>query len=156
MATRTDLSRRLDALAATLWNLGADFPVPVLQQTTSGVVGFELSALLPGPPPPLAPEIAITERWSPDGRDRFRLREYAYEFIERPLDRRRAFHRHDDAWFLEHHAVTVHEHCEEVIGAPACSHYFGLPIDPFEAIQRFLVQWGQAEPLGCADLRCMA
>ena len=50
----------------------------------------------------------------------------------------------------------THEHCEEALGAPACEHYFGLPVDAYDAVRRFTMLWGQPGPLGCDDLRCMA
>jgi hypothetical protein len=51
--------------------------------------------------------------------------------------------------------VLVHEHCDEILGAPTCSHYYGLPVTAYEAIDRFLSTWSQPGPLGCAQLRCM-
>ena len=77
------------------------------------------------------------------------------ELWENVLARRRAFHRHDPNRFDRAFGVVVHEHCEEILGRPACDHYFGLPVDAYEAIERFLSSWGQPTPLGCAGLRCM-
>lgn len=154
MATRRSVVRRVETLATTLWRLGAEFPIPAVNEFEPSGLSFSFAALLPGPPPPQAPEIRLGERWSRVERDRYLLVQYEYDFIERPLNRRRAFHRHDESWFLDRFAVTVHEHCEEVIGQAACSHYYGLPIDPFEAIRRFTLLWAQAE-LGCGDLQCM-
>ncbi|NJD30006.1 MAG: hypothetical protein FIA92_17140 [Chloroflexi bacterium] len=143
-------------MATTLWSIGAEVPVPELIEYDGEELAFAFGALLPGPQSPRAPEIWLGERWTAVEQDDYRLTSYVYEFIERALDRRQAFHRHDEDWFLDRYAVTVHQHCEEVIGEPVCSHYFGLPIDPFEAVHRFFVQWGQPGPLGCAELRCMS
>jgi hypothetical protein len=97
----------------------------------------------------------MTEIWEPASGREYTRAEYAYDFVERPLDRRRAFHRHDEAEFLRRYGVAVHEHCEEVLGAPACRHYMGLPLDGHEAIRRFTILWGQPHPLGCSGLRCL-
>ena len=75
--------------------------------------------------------------------------------MDHPLGRRRAFHRHDPDHFAREFGVLVHEHCEEELGAETCSHYFGLPVDGFEAIRRFTALWGQPTELACSDLRCM-
>lgn len=49
----------------------------------------------------------------------------------------------------------MHEHCEERLGTPACDHYYGLPLNGFDAIRHFASMWGQAADLGCTGLRCM-
>ena len=98
----------------------------------------------------------MAELWELDGPEDYRRREYVYDLVEHPLARRRAFHGHDPEHFARSFSVLVHEHCEEVLGQPACDHYYGLPVDAYEAIRRFASMWGQREPLGCADLRCMS
>lgn len=158
MATLLDLRVYLGRLAATLWNYGADFPVPSLDPYDDGAVGFDLVATLPGVSVPKPAIIKIAEVWTPrrtgETRDYVRA-EYTYDFVEHPLNRRRAFHRHDEGDFLREHGVAVHEHCEEVLEQPACDHYFGLPVDGDEAIRRFMILWGQTSPLGCSQLRCI-
>ncbi len=72
-----------------------------------------------------------------------------------PRNRRRAFHSTQREFYARHFGVLVHEHCEEVLGAPVCGHYYGLPVTAYEAIAMFTAIWGQPGPLGCADLRCM-
>jgi hypothetical protein len=156
MATKTELRRYVGTLASILWNYGASFPVPTLDAYPEGDLGFSISAELPGAAVPRAAVLELTEVWSPEGRGQYRRVEYAYEFIEHPIGRRRAFHRHDPDYFAREFGVVVHEHCEERIGVPTCSHYFGLPIDGYEAIRRFLSAWGRPTPFGCAALRCMS
>ncbi len=155
MATTLELRRHLGTLASILWNYGAAFPVPTLNPYEDGAFGFELRAVLPGPGVADPAEIVLAEAWEPVGQDDYRLTEYAYDFIERPLDRRLAFHRHDEEAFLRAFAVAVHEHCEERLGRPACDHYLGLPVDAYEAVRRFTVLWGQPGRLGCDDRRCI-
>lgn len=156
LATIHDLQLHLGRLATILWNYGATFPVPTLDAyEDTGNVGFELVAELPGLAPPKPAIIKMSEIWESAGAPDFRRREYAYDFVEHPLGRRRAFHSHHAEHFAREFDVLVHEHCEEVLGQPKCDHYFGLPVDGYEAIRRFTSLWGQPVPLGCADLRCM-
>lgn len=155
MATRTELRRYVGTLASILWNYGATFPVPILDTYPDGELGFEILAELPGPLVPKAAVLELVEAWTPERRGQYRLSGYTYDFIEYPLGRRRAFHRHDPNYFAREFGVVVHEHCEEQLGEPTCRHYYGLPIDAYEAIRRFLSSWGQAAPLGCAALPYM-
>lgn len=154
MATPLQLQSYLGRLAATLWNFGAEFPVPTLDSYDSGEMGFSFTARMPGSDAPKAATIKIVEIWAPDAGEFVRV-EYDYDFVEHPLNRRRAFHRHFEDYFLREFGVTVHEHCEEILGMPACEHYFGLPVDADEAIRHFTIRWGQPGPLGCDQLRCI-
>ena len=156
MATLVEVQDHLCTLAAILWNLGATFPSPTLDQyQDTGNVGFELTAELPGADSPRPGVIKLSEIWAATTRGQFSRLEYAYDFLEHPLRRRRAFHSHDSAAFAGAFRVLVHEHCEETLGAPLCDHYFGLPVDAYEAIRRFTILWRQPGPIGCAELQCM-
>jgi hypothetical protein len=156
MTTLYELRGHLGTLAATLWNYGATFAVPTLDTYNSGEVGFSFSAELPGSEIPKPAVIRLAEIWALDGPDDFGRREYEFDFIEYPLDRRRAFHGHDPDHFAREFQILVHEHCEEHLGSPACGHYYGLPITGFEAIRQFTSLWGQPVLLGCARLRCIS
>jgi hypothetical protein len=155
MASEVYLRRHAHRLATILRRYGAESADPRLDPYDSGERAFTVSAALPGPAQPDAAEIRLAEVWRQVRPDDFRLDRYSYEFIERPLQRRRAFHRHDVPQFLEEYTVTVHEHCEEVLGQAVCEHHYGLPIDAYEAIHEFVVMWGQPGPLGCAERKCM-
>ena len=156
MATLDELQVYLGTLATILWNYGASFAVPTLDQyEDTGNVGFKFSAELGGSDSPKPAIVKVVEIWEPSGPGAFRRREYEYDFIEHPLNRRRAFHGHHPEHFGREFNVLVHEHCEEVLDQPACDHYYGLPVDGYEAVRRFASLWGQPGPLGCADLRCM-
>ena len=155
MATVLEVRNYLGSLSAILWNYGAEFPVPTLDDYGANQVGFELVAELPGVLVPRPAEIKLAEIWGPGRSSGLERLEYEYDFVEHPMNRRRAFHGHDRDWFAQEFGVFVHEHCEEELGAPACSHYFGLPMDGFEAIHAFAALWGQHVPLGCSGLRCM-
>lgn len=155
MAGQQELQQYLGSLSAILWNFGAAFPVPTLDVFDSGELGFAFDAVLPGADIPRPAVIRLSEIWQPTQPTGYRRLEYAYDFMEYPLDRRRAFHGHDPDHFAQEFGVLVHEHCEERLGKPMCRHYYGLPVDGFEAISAFVRLWGQTLPLGCADLRCM-
>lgn len=157
MATVPELKDHLGTLAVILWNYGALFPLPSLAQyEDTGNLGFSFSADLPGSDRPAPATIKLSEIWVPgSARGEFDRTEYEYDFVEHPRNRRRAFHSTQRDFYARHFGVLVHEHCEEVLGAPACGHYYGLPVTAYEAIERFTAIWGQPGPLGCAQLRCM-
>ena len=157
MATIVGLEGHLGTLAVVLWNYGASFPVPTLDvYADTGNVGFSLSASLPGPDLPAPATIKLSEIWEPSGSPgEFDRTEYEYDFLEHPRNRRRAFHSTHRDFCARHFGVLVHEHCEEVLGAPVCGHYYGLPVSAYEAIARFTAIWGQPAPLGCRALRCI-
>jgi hypothetical protein len=155
MATVLEVREYLGTLSTILRNYGATFPVPTLDDFGAGEMGFNVVAELPGASVPKPAEIKLAEIWAPAASGGLGRLEYEYDFIEYPLARRRAFHSHDPAWFAREFGVLVHEHCEEKLGSPACDHYFGLPMDGFEAIRQFAALWGQDTLLGCRNLRCM-
>jgi hypothetical protein len=155
VATLLELQVHLGRLAVILWNYGAEFPQPTLDPYEDGSYGFEFEAALPGTAVGKPATIKMAEAWEPARNSAYIIAEYGYDFIEYPLSRRRAFHRHDEDDFLGKFGVAVHEHCEEVLGKPTCEHYMGLPVNAYEAVQRFATLWGQPTPLGCAALRCV-
>lgn len=157
MATVSELKDHLGTLAVILWNYGASFPVPTLDQyADTDNLGFSFLGELPGPDLPRPATIKLAEIWVPaDCAGEFDRAEYEYNFVEHPRSRRRAFHSTQREYYARHFGVLVHEHCEEVLGSPLCGHYYGLPVTAYEAIARFSAIWGQSGPLGCAALRCM-
>lgn len=156
MTTVPEIRSYLGRLSTTLLNYGATFPVPTLDVYDSGEIGFNFEAILPGSDTPKPAVIRMVEIWEPEpGRVEFRRAEYEYDFVEHPLNRRRAFHRHDEEHFLLEFGVAVHEHCEDRLKKPLCDHYYGLPVGGDEAIRYFTILWGQPGSLGCAELRCM-
>ena len=155
MATVRDVRQHLGSLAAILWNYGATFPVPTLDAYAAGELAFSIIADLPGETTPRPAEVRLAEIWRAERVNELIRAAYSYDFIDYPLARRRAFHGHDPDHFGREFGVLVHEHCEERLGTAACDHYFGLPIDGYEAIRRFMATWGQPLALGCSQLRCM-
>ncbi len=152
--TEPQLARYLAALAAYLRNHGADVPEPRVHEYTTGNLGFDATASLPGTDEPTPAVVRLAEKWSPVGSLYERVG-YAYELTDYPRNRRRAFHRHDVARWLAELGVAVHEHCEDELGRPTCAHYLGLPVeDGFEGLDRLLEAWTSPGQLGCGDLRC--
>ncbi len=157
MTTSLDRLRRyVGGLTVYLRDFGAVLPEPALDRFTSGEVGFELAAVLPGSDQPRPAIVRVGEIWAPVDQG-FERVEYLYDLIEYPLNRRRALHAHNADVFARRFGVLVHEHCEEALGQPACAHYHGIPVENgYEALGRLLSGWGQPGPLGCAALRCLA
>lgn len=151
-----DIHQHADTLGTILWNYGADVRGPFVDRYQRTTVVVSVTAHLPGHTFPAATEVVLREVWEPAASDRYARVAYVYDLIDRAQQRRRAFHAHDVPQFIAEFDVVTHEHCEETLGAPACEHYFGLPVDAYAAIQRLMVAWGRPEPLGCNDLRCMA
>lgn len=155
-ATRSHLVRHAADLATRLWTMGADLDGdPVMTVKDDGTMTFRMDASLPDSGIPDRALLTVREEWRSIGRE-FERVAYAYELIDHPRRRRRAFHRHDTDRFLAVHDVAVHEHCEETLGLPACDHYAGDPVpDGYRGIELLLLAWTD-EPLGCNGLRCLA
>ena len=100
---------------------------PALDTYDDGFIGFEFEATMPGPGTPRPSIIKLVEVWAPVRPGRYALAEYGYDFIEYPMNRRRAFHRHDEVEFLREFGVAVHEHCEEVLGRRGVRSLPGTP-----------------------------
>lgn len=154
-STRVELERHIERVATILWNHGADVIGPHLDQYAERAIILEVSGTLPGPVAPRPTDLLVREVWEPTTDERYLRTGYTYDLVDHPNDRRRAFHAHDRAHFVGEFDTVTHEHCEESRGRPTCEHYYGLPIDAYEAIRRLSVLWGHVGPLGCDELRCM-
>jgi len=135
--------------------MGADLDAePELIQDAAGTLAFTITARLPDAGLRDAAEAIVAERWSAAGAE-YERTEYSYDLIDRPRLRRRAYHLHNADRFLAAYDVTVHEHCEERMGQPACNHYAGDPVrDGYRGIDLLVLAWTD-EPLGCDRLRCL-
>jgi hypothetical protein len=81
--------------------------------------------------------------------------EYAYELRHHEIGYRRAFHRHDEAYFVRKHGVATHEHCEATMGVEICSHYYGKPVvDAFDGFRRLYELWLTDLRPDCLALTC--
>ena len=148
------LNEYVIGLAKALYTRGFDLPAnPSGVRDASGKLRFTIRGVLRDDAGGHA-EIVLAEIWS-QVRDRFARQEYAYDLIDRPRNRRRAFHQHNG--FLRRLvAVRVHEHCEEVLDRPACDHYLGheLP-NGYLGLDLLIAAWVEPDRLGCGDLRCL-
>ena len=155
-SSRQQVASYLGGLTVFLRNLGVAVPECDLDRYDTGEIGFQIEGTLPGRQDPKPAIVLATEIWRPAASGRYERVEYGYELIDHPAGRRRAFHMHHTDDFLTRFGVLVHEHCEEVLGRPRCGHYYGLPVqNGYEAFNALLGHWGQAEPLGCGQLRCI-
>lgn len=154
-ATRAHLRRYVNDVATKLWSLGADLDgEPEALQDASGALRITVRARLPDAGIPRQALIRIDETWRRHGSE-WERDEYAYELVDHPRRRRRAFHRHDAAHFAATHDVLVHEHCEEALGSPTCGHYAGDPvIDAYVGVDLLLLAWTD-DALDCDELRCL-
>ena len=154
-ATRAQLKRYVVDLATRLWTMGADLDAePYLVPDERGALVFEITASLPDSGVPDRALLSVSERWSVVGRE-FERTEYAYDLVDHPRHRRRAYHLHDADRFVAAFDVAVHEHCEERLGQPTCDHYAGDPVsDAYRGIDLLMLAW-TGEPLGCGQLRCL-
>lgn len=135
--------------------MGADLEgEPSLAQADDGALSFDIGASLPDAGLPQPAVLSISERWAVVGAEYERV-EYGYDLVDHPGHRRRAYHRHDEQHFLAAYEVAVHEHCEEVLGAPTCDHYAGEPVlDGYRGIDLLVRAWTD-DALGCNELRCL-
>lgn len=154
-ATRAQLRRYVADVATELWSLGADLAgEPETLEDATGSLRITVQARLPDAGIPQGALIRIDETWRRRGSE-WERDEYAYELVDHPRQRRRAFHLHDAAHFAAIHHVLVHEHCEETLGSSTCHHYAGEPVsDAYAGVDRLLLAWTD-DPLGCDDLRCL-
>jgi len=124
-------------------------------EAPSGALSWELRGELPDGDALFRAAVAIREEFRPVGGGWYERSRYEYELVDRARDLRRAFHLHVPEWFERTHLVVVHEHCERPIGTIRCPHYEGSPVrDSFEGIARLMDAW-TADPIDCADLRCL-
>jgi hypothetical protein len=154
VGTLAEVRRHVDTLSTILWNHGAEVEGPQLDVHAAGLT-FSLSARMPDAPTPDGAELSIREIWKPTTGGGYRRSEYLYDLVERRFDRRRAFHAHDREHYLDALDVVTHEHCETRLGDPDCEHYYGLPVDAYEAIQQLAILWAQPDAFDCSGLRCI-
>ena len=145
------LARRLDST-------GADLARPQVVLTSDGLTAEgRIDAEFPGAGRPARATITFRQTWGRPFADQpWHLREYRYDLVDRDRDFRRAFHHHDQDWFVSERLTVVHEHCERPIGNVACHHYSGAPVaDGFEGIDRLLTIWTDDHPPDCSTLACL-
>lgn len=128
----------------------------VLDESPSGAMSFELRGFLPdGRVPPLS-VVEVRERWRRLAPDQVERWAYEYELLDHERGFRRAFHLHDDEWFVRRFHVVVHDHCENPIGAAPCAHIAGLPVrDAYRGVDLLLGAWIDPSPPDCKAMECL-
>jgi hypothetical protein len=125
----------------------------IISRRRDGALVFEIRATLPTRAA-IGSAIEISELWFPSA-GLLERSGYRYELIDRERQHRRAFHRHDSAYFDRQFGVVVHEHCESPIGQVDCTHFFGPPVrDGFRAVELLMAAW-VSDPLDCRTLPCL-
>jgi hypothetical protein len=155
LAYLADLVEELERYAVTLLppNDGDEI---ALGRAGDGSLVIDLEGLLPGSRRSRDVLVGLFERWRRTGRDEWSCVEYMYELRHREIGYRRAFHRHDEAWFVRVHGVATHEHCEATMGVEVCGHYYGLPVaDAFDGFRRLYDTWLRDQKPDCLALTCL-
>jgi hypothetical protein len=128
---------------------------PVAEIGATGHVAYSIVGVLDEPAEGRT-EISLDEIWRPLSERRWERREYAYDLLDRPRRRRRAFHLHDRELSEAALRTVVHEHCEEVLGEAACEHYLGRELpDGYVALDLLLAAWVEPGAFGCSELTCL-
>jgi hypothetical protein len=100
--------------------------------------------------------LELFERWRLIGADQWACVEYRYELRHHEIGYRRAFHRHDEEYFVRMYGVATHEHCEATIGVDVCGHYYGQPVaDAFDGFRRLYGTWLTDGKPDCLALDCL-
>ena len=101
-------------------------------------------------------DLELFERWQLTGPDQWACVEYKHELRHHEIGYRRAFHRHDEAYFVRMYGVATHEHCEATLGVEVCGHYYGQPVaDAFDGFRRLYDTWLTDQKPGCLALICL-
>ncbi len=101
-------------------------------------------------------DLALFERWQLTGRDEWACVEYMYELRHHEIGYRRAFHRHDEDYFVRMYGVATHEHCEATVGVEGCGHYYGPPVaHAFDGFRRLYDTWLTDQRPDCLALTCL-
>lgn len=148
------LNTYIVSLAKSLDTRGWGLPVsPIAEQESTGKVRFTITGTFPGQALGDA-DIILEETWSP-GPGGFARAQYAYDLIDGPNNRRRAFHLHDGL-LSARLGVVAHEHCKETLGEPECDHYLGREMpNGYLALDLLIAAWVEPDRLGCDQLRCL-
>ena len=154
---RASLNQYVIGLAKALQTRGFEIPTgPTAEFDDSGDIVFSVRGIAEDIPGTIGAEISLDELWRPLPELRWERDEYTYDLIDLGRNRRRAFHVHDRALARARLRTHVHEHCEEVLGEPLCSHYLGRELpDGYSAIDLLMAAWLEPGPLGCTGLTCL-
>lgn len=150
-----DLVEELERYAVTLLPPD-DRDEITLERELEGNLVIDLAGRLPTPRRSRDVDLELFERWQLTGRDEWACIEYTYELRHHELRYRRAFHRHDEDYFVRMFGVATHEHCEATMGVETCGHYYGRPVaNAFDAFRRLYDTWLTDQRPDCSALSCL-
>ena len=150
-----DLVEELERYAVSLLP-PTDSDEITLGQESDGSLVIDLEGRLPVSRPSRGVDLELFERWQPTGLDQWACVEYGYELRHHEIGYRRAFHRHDEDFFVRMHGVATHEHCEATMGVEMCRHYYGQPVaDAFDGFRRLYATWLTDQKPDCLALICL-
>ena len=144
-------------LAKSLYTRGFDLTTnPLIETDSRRFLAVSVVAVIPSYSPRGATEISLRETWRPLRNQRWERHEYTYDLIDRPMNRRCAFHLHDRDAAEPMLGAAVHEHCEETLGQPLCAHYLGRELPQGHvAIDLLMAAWTEPGVYACAGLICL-
>jgi hypothetical protein len=155
LAYLADLAEELERYAVTLVAPG-DRDEISLGKEADGSLVIDLEGRLPTLRRSRDVDLDLFERWRLVGPDQWACVEYAYELRHHEIGYRRAFHRHDEDYFVRMHGVATHEHCEATMGVEMCRHYYGRPVvDAFDGFRRLYATWLTDQKPDCLALICL-
>jgi hypothetical protein len=151
------INRYIVAALADLESRGFEVPTLIEAQIDDeGVLSFSIQGHCPEESVARPALAVLREVWMPVGERVWRRSEYAYDLIDHPADRRRAWHMHAVDQARSVLGAAAHEHCEERLGRPACEHYRGYELSNIHVgIALIDAAWTEPGPLGCETLVCL-
>lgn len=155
LAYLADLIVELERYAVTLLPPD-DSDEITLGQEPDGSTVIDLEGRLPNSRRSKDVGLDLFERWQRFGGNEWLCVEYRYELRNHQIGYRRAFHRHDEEYFVRMYGVATHEHCEATMGVEVCGHYSGQPVsDAFDAFRRLYDTWLTDRRPDCLALNCL-
>ncbi len=155
LAYLADLVEELERYAVTLAPPDEGDEI-TLGQDPDGSLVIDLAGRLPTSRRSSDVDLELFERWQLTGPDQWACVEYKHELRHHEIGYRRAFHRHDEDYFVRMHGVATHEHCEATMGVEVCGHYYGQPLaDAFDGFRRLYGTWLTDQKPDCLALICL-
>lgn len=151
------INRYIVAALKDLESRGFEVPTNAEAQIDDdGVLSFTIEGACPEESAARPARALLREIWTPVGERVWRRAEYAYDLLDHPADRRRAWHMHAVDQARSVLGGAAHEHCEEQLGRPTCDHHRGYELaNVHEGIALIDAAWTEPGPLGCETLVCL-
>lgn len=143
------LRRRIDKLTDFLADWGDLWVSDVGERGARRRIEFYLES--PGSDLPTDVKTRYREWYVPDGRGRWNIAKYTYEYLDAKDMKRLAFHLHD----IGHQSLVPHAHCEdaaEMADEEGPHQLRALAFDLREAHERFMTLYAAGERPDCASM----